>query len=135
MGFSAKTRNRDRPLYKILIIDSNSIFGTTFAGLLERSGYQVEIVAEMAAGLAQFRTKAPDLVLLGIDVDDPSPFAAASNLPDTTKLIALLSREKRQTEALKEVLHSLRDCPVFYKPFRTEEVLAAIYAALVPQKT
>ena len=121
-------------MYKILIIDSNSIFGTTFAGLLKRSGYQVEITAEVEDGLALFPSSAPDLVLLGINVDDPSPFAAASRLPETVKLIALLSREKKPTEALKEVLHLLRDCPVFYKPFRTEEILAAIYAELVPQE-
>ena len=121
-------------MYKILIIDSNSIFGTTFAGLLKRSGYQVEITAEVEDGLALFPSSPPDLVLLGINVDDPSPFAAASRLPETVKLIALLSREKKPTEALKEVLHLLRDCPVFYKPFRTEEVLAAIYAELVPQE-
>ena len=121
-------------MYKILIIDSNSIFGTTFAGLLKRSGYQVEITAEVEDGLALLPSSAPDLVLLGINVDDPSPFAAASRLPETVKLIALLSREKKPTEALKEVLHLLRDCPIFYKPFRTEEVLAAIYAELVPQE-
>ena len=116
-------------MYKILIIDSNSIFGTTFAGLLKRSGYQVEITAEVEDGLALFPSSTPDLVLLGIN-----PLAAASRLPETVKLIALLSREKKPTEALKEVLHLLRDCPVFYKPFRTEEVLAAIYAELVPQE-
>ena len=121
-------------MYKILIIDSNSIFGTTFAGLLKRSGYQVEITTEVEDGLALHPSSAPDLVMLGINVDDPSPFAAASRLPETVKLIALLSHEKKPTEALKEVLHLLRDCPIFYKPFRTEEVLAAIYAQLVPQE-
>lgn len=121
-------------MYKILIIDSNSIFGTTFAGLLKRSGYQVEITAEVEDGLDLHPSSAPDLILLGINVDDPSPCAAASRLPETVKLIALLSREKKPTEALKEVLHLLRNCPIFYKPFRTEEVLAAIYAQLVPQE-
>ena len=120
-------------MYKILIIDSNSIFGATFAGLLERSGYQVEIAVQIADGLARVPATNPDLVLIGIDVDNPGPCAAARHLPATIKIIALLSHEKKPTEALKEVLHLLRDCPVFYKPFRTEEVLAAIYAELVPQ--
>ena len=119
-------------MYKILIIDRNAIFGATFAGLLERTGYQVEVADQL--GLAQYRVDAPDLVLLGVDVDDPAPFAAASRLLDGVKLIALLSREKRSNGALKEVLHSLRGCPVFSKPFRTEEVLAAIYAELIPQQ-
>jgi DNA-binding response OmpR family regulator len=119
-------------LYKILIIDRNAIFGATLAGLLERTGYQVEVADQL--GLALYRVDAPDLVLLGVDVDDPAPFAAASRLLDGVKLIALLSREKRPNGALKEVLHSLRGCPVFSKPFRTEEVLAAIYAELIPQQ-
>ena len=121
-------------MYKILIIDRNAIFGATFAGLLERSGYQVEVADQLADGLAQYRVDAPDLILLGVDVNDPAPFAKASRLLDGAKLIALLSHEKRPSEGLKEVLHSLRGYPIFYKPFRTEEVLAAIYAELIPQQ-
>ena len=75
-------------MYKILIIDRNAIFGATFAGLLERSGYQVEVADQLADGLAQYRVDAPDLILLGVDVNDPAPFAKASRLLDGVKLIA-----------------------------------------------
>jgi len=120
-------------LFKILLIDRNATFGATFAGLLERSGYRVEVVATLAEGVKHTRLDPPDLILLGIDNDDPTPFAAAGQQLADFKVIALLSRQKRPSEDLKELLHSLRGCPLFYKPFRTEEVLAAIYAELVPQ--
>ena len=77
-------------MYKILIIDRNPIFGTTFAGLLEQAGYQVEVVNQLDDGLDHYQLNAPDLILLGIEVDDPAPFVAASRLLDNTKLIAFL---------------------------------------------
>ena len=121
-------------MYKILLIDRNATFGATFAGLLERSGYRVEVVGTMPEGIDRTRVARPDLVLLGIDNDDPAPFAEAAQKLGEFKRIALFSRQKRASDDLKELLHSLRGCPLFYKPFRTEEVLAAIYSELVPQQ-
>lgn len=122
-------------MYKILIIDRNPIFSATLAGLLERSGYQVEVANQLADGLDHYRLNAPDLVLLGVEIDDPTPFVSASRLLDNAKLIAFLPRQKRSSDGLQEVLQSLKGCPVFYKPFRTEDVLAAIAAELVPHET
>ncbi len=126
--------NKDIPLYRILIIDRNSIFGTAFASLLKRSGYQVDLADRLEGGLAQYRINPPDLILLGIDVDDPAPFFEAARSLDGAKFIALLSREIPRANCLPEILQTIKGHPVFYKPFRTEEVLAAIYAELVPQK-
>ena len=122
-------------MYKILIIDRNPVFGATLAGLLKRSGYQVQVANQLAAGLDHYRLNAPDLVLLGVEVDDPTPFLAALSLLDPTKLIAFLSRQRHSSDELQEVLQALKGCPIFYKPFRTEDVLAAIAAELVPHKT
>lgn len=115
-------------MYKILIIDRNPVFGATLAGLLKRSGYQVQVANQLADGLDHYRFNAPDLVLLGIEVDDPTPFIAALSLLDPTKLIAFLSRQRHSSDELQEVQQALKGCPVFYKPFRTEDVLAAIAA-------
>ncbi len=122
-------------MYKILIIDRNPIFGTTLAGLLKQSGYQVEVVNQLDDGIDHHRTHAPDLVLLGVEVDDPAPFVAASRLLDTTKVIALLSDQKHTSDDRQKLLQALKGCPIFYKPFRTEELLAAIAAELVPHAT
>ena len=122
-------------MYKILIIDRNPIFSTTLAGLLEHSGYQVEVANQLDDGLDHYQLNAPDLVLLGVEVDDPTPFVAASRLLDNTKLIAFLPRQRRSADDLQEVLQALKGCPIFYKPFRTEDVLAAIAAELVPHET
>lgn len=122
-------------MYKILIIDRNPVFSATLAGLLKRSGYQVEIANQLADGLDHYRLNAPDLVLLGVEVDDPTPFLSASRLLDNAKVIAFLSRQRHSSDDLQEVLQALKGCPVFYKPFRTEDVLAAIAAELVPHST
>ena len=122
-------------MYKILIIDRNTIFGATLAGLLKQSGYQVEVANQLDDGLAYYQLNAPDLVLLGVEVDDPAPFVSASRSLDNTKLIAFLSSQRRSSDDLQEVLQALKGCPIFYKPFRTEDVLAAIAAELVPHET
>ena len=122
-------------MYKILIIDRNPIFGATLAGLLERAGYQVEVANQLDDGIDHYLLNAPDLVLLGVEVDDPAPFVAASRLLGNTKVIAFLSRQRRSSDDLQEVLQTLRGCPIFYKPFRTEDVLTAIAAELVPHET
>ena len=121
-------------MFKILLIDRNATFSATFAGLLERSGYRVEVVKTLSEGINRTRLAPPDLIVIGIDNDNPTPFAMAGRQLAEFKLIALLSRPKRSSDDLKELLYSLRGCPLFYKPFRTEEVLAAIYSELVPQK-
>ena len=122
-------------MYKILIIDRNPIFSTTLAGLLERSGYQVEVVNQLDDGLDHYQLNAPDLVLLGVEVDNSTPFVTAMSLLDNTKVIAFLSRQKSSSDDLQEVRQTLKGCPIFYKPFRTEDVLAAIAAELVPHET
>ncbi len=121
-------------MYKILIIDRNPIFGATLAELLERSGYQVEVINQLADGLDHYQLNAPDLVLLGVEIDDPAPFVSASRSLDNTKVIAFLSSQRRSSDDLQEVLQALKGCPIFYKPFRTEDVLAAIAAELVPHR-
>ena len=121
-------------MLKILLIDRNATFSATFAGLLEQSGYRVEVVKALSEGIDRTRLAPPDLIVLGIDNDNPNPFVLAGRQLAEFKLIALLSRPKRSSDDLKELLHSLHGCPLFYKPFRTEEVLAAIYSELVPQK-
>ena len=122
-------------MYKILIIDRNPIFGATLAGLLERAGYQVEVANQLDDGLDHYRLNAPDLVLLGVEIDDPASFVSASRLLNNAKLIAFLSRQRHSSDDLQEVLQALKGCPIFYKPFRTEDVLAAIAAELVPHET
>ena len=122
-------------MYKILIIDRNPIFSATLAGLLGRAGYQVEVVNQLADGLDHYQLNAPDLVLLGVEADDPAPFVSASHSLDNTKVIAFLSRQRHSSDDLQEVLQALKGCPIFYKPFRTEDVLAAIAAELVPHET
>ena len=122
-------------MYKILIIDRNPVFSTTLAGLLERSGYQVEVANQLDDGLDHYQLNAPDLVLLGVEVDNSTPFVTAMSLLDNTKLIAFLPRQRRSDDDLQEVLQALKGYPIFYKPFRTEDVLSAIAAELVPHET
>jgi DNA-binding response OmpR family regulator len=120
-------------LYKILLIDANPSFGTTFSSLLRHSGYQVDVTTSFAEGYDLFNRSGADLLLLGIvgdeDINDKTLKAFAD-----CKVIILCSGGEGQGHATPQKSH-INDHLVFYKPFRTEEVLAAIYSALVPRPT
>lgn len=119
-------------MFTILLLDSNASFSTTFANLLRTSGYAVETVQNLGDAINSYRAGAFDLVVLGFDeetgIDEAlRPFAQA-------KAILLLAN-RTQGNSRSSLRLNGRDTPAFYKPFRTEEVLAAIYATLVSPPT
>ena len=87
-------------VFSILLLDTNASFSATFANLLRHSGYHVEIAQNQAEGVALHATDLFDL-LLPADGD-----------------------------AYTRLLHIPDGVPIFCRPFRTEEALAAIYAVL-----
>ena len=120
-------------MFKILLIDANLSFGTTFSSLLRHSGYQVDVATTFAEGNDLFNCSGADLLLLGIEGDEGINDKALRAFADC-KVIILRSGGEGQGHATPQKSH-IKDYLVFYKPFRTEEVLAAIYSALVPRPT
>lgn len=120
-------------MFKILLIDANTSFSTTFSNLLRRSGYQIVVADSLPDGLAQFRHEDIDLVLLGIDITEADSTDLSQSFGDC-KTILLLSGDERRGDAAPQK-GRIKDHLAFYKPFRTEEVLAAIYTALIARPT
>ena len=113
-------------MFSILLVDTNAFFSTTFASLLPHSGYRVEVAQDQTKAVAIHEANPFDLFLLGL------PNAESANtvlkaLPQV-KVILLLPADEGSSTPFLDVPHSV---PVFHKPYRTEEVLAAIYATLI----
>ncbi len=85
----------------------------------------------LAEGNDLFSRSGADLLLLGMEQDEDINDKALATFADC-KIIIL--RSNGQSRDMPHKSH-IKDHLVFYKPFRTEEVLAAIYAALVPHPT
>jgi len=117
------------PLFKILLIDANTAFSTTFSNLLRRTGYQVEVADSLTDGTAQFRRDKADLVLLGIESEEVDSTVIPHSFASSKTILLLSSPEGRSDISPQK--GRVNDHIAFYKPFRTEEVLAAIYTALI----
>ena len=115
-------------MFSILLLDSNAFFSATFANLLRLSGYHVEIAQNEAESVALYATDPFDLILLGLP-NAESIYNVLQRLPHIKAILLLPADEGAYTP----LFHIPDDVPIFYKPFRTEEVLAAIYAALVSE--
>ncbi|MEW6750576.1 MAG: response regulator [Candidatus Latescibacterota bacterium] len=123
-------------MYHILLIDANSFFSATFATLLRRAGYRVSLAPALAAGRRLHRKDPADLVLLGVYLRDCDGKEYLEALQDTfadTRVVGMLSDRERGELLYPLLQRALGKGRVFHKPFRTEEVLDAIYAELCPQ--
>lgn len=115
-------------VFSILLLDTNASFSATFANLLRHSGYHVEIAQNEAEAVALHATNPFDLILLGLP-NAESIHTVLQRLSQV-KAILLLPADESASTQLFQIPEGV---PIFYKPFRTEEVLAAIYAALISE--
>ena len=112
-------------VFSILLLDTNASFSATFANLLRHSGYHVEIAQNEAEAVALHATDLFDLILLSLP-NAESIHTVLQRLPHR-KAILLLPADG---DAYTRLLHIPDGVPIFCRPFRTEEALAAIYAVL-----
>jgi len=119
----------------ILLIDDNSFFSATFSSLLQRAGYEVTAASsyEEAKG---FHEETPShLVIIGLYLKGKNGEKSLTALRETfadARLIALLCESDKREIYYPLVMKELKGRRIFYKPFKTEEILEAIYEELAP---
>ena len=112
-------------MFSILLLDANASFSTTFANLLRHSGYHVKIAQNEAKAVALQGTDPFDLILLGLP-NAESIHTVLQRLPQV-KVILHLPADEGASPPLFQIPDGV---PIFYKPFQTEEVLAAILSLI-----
>ena len=107
-------------MFKILLIDRNATFGATFAGLLERSGYRVEVVATLAEGVKHTRLDPPDLQAVGPELLErrETSRAKGSSLPKYSAQPATCepNRMRESSSRLNEQTRPTR--PAHARPYK-----------------
>jgi DNA-binding response OmpR family regulator len=132
---SSSNRRNEKSVYHILLIDDNSFFSATFAGLLQRAGYRVSLAPDNREGKGLHRRDPAHLVIMSIYLEEGNGQAYLEDLRETfatTPVIALLRESAKGELFYPLLLKELGNRRVFFKPFRTEEVLDAIYEELAP---
>ena len=120
-------------MHHILLIDDNSFFTATFAGLLRRKGFRVDVASDPAEGRRLHRTDPADLVLMGIYLRKQDAGQYLEDLRGAfagTPLIGLFCEKDRNDRQYPLLLKELGHRRCYHKPFRTEDLLEAIYAEI-----
>jgi DNA-binding response OmpR family regulator len=109
---------------RILIIESEAPARHTMRTILEAAGYDVDTAADGADGAQAHARQPADLVIAGmIDVDPDITFAEA-------RVLAVPCRLAAAGLEIAERLRRLNARHMLPKPFRRDELLAAVRATL-----
>jgi len=116
----------------LLLIDDSEAQRSRITGSLERLGYSVQHASSGAEGLRVAREKAPDLVLLDVEMPDIDGFAVCRWLKvnaDTRDIPVIMLSVRTSTADRIAGLNVGAD-GYLTKPFDDQELEARIYAAL-----
>lgn len=125
---AAAPATRDR----VLVVDDREEQRTVISRLLRRYGYHVASVSGGAETLAYLETNGADLVVMDISLRrDREGLDLHRDIRARWPDIKILLMSGHPRENYADVLGRAGDCPFLKKPFRAEELFAAV-DALVP---
>jgi DNA-binding response OmpR family regulator len=117
---------------RILIIDDNETLLLILTEFLAAAGYVVTTAKDGRTGLKLLREEPPDLVITDIFMPDQDGLGVAAALRKeypTVPLIAM-SGDTVVTAFYSDLIKRLGARSVLHKPFKSEQLLAAVAAAL-----
>jgi len=114
---------------RVLVIEDEESFRDALQFMLSREGFEVVLAPDGAAGIRQFDSKQPDLVLLDLMLPEVSGTDVCKYIrsKSSTPVIMLTAKD---TEIDKVVGLELGADDYVTKPFSTRELLARIKAVL-----
>ena len=118
------------PVKRILLVEDNPDLAFGLRNSLEIAGYQVVVVGDGPAGLAQARACAPDLVILDLMLPGMDGYRVLSALRDAGAATPVLILTARGEEADKVRGFRLGADDYVTKPFGVLELLARVDALM-----
>ena len=118
------------PVKRILLVEDNPDLAFGLRNSLEISGYQVVVVGDGTAGLAQARTCAPDLVILDLMLPGMDGYRVLRTLRDEGSRVPVLILTARGEEADKVLGFRLGADDYVTKPFGVLELMARVEAII-----
>ena len=115
--------------YQILVVDDEAALRTMVQGILEQEGYQVCAAGSCAEALEQFRSAAPQAVLLDVMLPDGDGFALFEQLR-RERDVPVLFLSARDEDAARLRGLGLGADDYITKPFLAQELLLRLRAVL-----
>ena len=113
----------------ILVIDDEPMVLQLLKKVLESEGYDVNLAADGAYGMALYREKKPDLVLLDIMMPGPNGYQVIESIRQDGGVPVIMITGKPDVDSLQKALTLGADDYV-RKPFRPLELVARVRAKL-----
>ncbi len=120
-------------MIKILVIDDEHCFRSILVKILEQAGYEVFQAENGTQALKLCRTAKPDLVLTDIIMPDKEGLETIHeliSLSPSLKIIAMSGGGRYGPNSYLPLAEKLGAKKTLLKPFRREELLAAIQEVL-----
>lgn len=115
---------------RVLLIDDDPVTRELVSGMLERAGLRVREAGDGRAGLREMYARAPDLVILDVEMPELDGWATLERIREVSDEVPVLMLTARETEL--ERVRGLRGGADDYmvKPFGHQELLARVQALL-----
>jgi DNA-binding response OmpR family regulator len=114
---------------RILVIDDDAVTRELLRGVLERAGYAVGEAAEGRAGLRELYARAPDLVILDVEMPTLDGWATLERIRDLSEVpVLMLTARSEELERVRGLKSGADDYLV--KPFGHQELAARVQALL-----
>ena len=113
----------------ILVIDDEPMVLQLCKRVLESEGYNVNLATDGVFGMALYREKKPDLVLLDIMMPGPDGYQVVELIRQDGSVPVIMITGKRDLDSLQKALTLGADDYV-RKPFRPMELMARVRSKL-----
>ena len=124
-------RHKGDAMARILLIDDNATLRALLQVQLEEAGHEVDEAAGGAEGVRSYRERGADLVLCDLVLPDGDGLETIRELcQDGARVIAMTGDADLSSAAPLRVAQQRGAVGCLRKPFATEELLAAVRAAL-----
>jgi len=122
-------KNKTERTQSILVMDDEPVMLQLLKRILEPEGYNVDVAADGAYGMALYREKKPALVLLDILMPGPNGYQVLESIRQDSDIPIIMVTSKCEVESVKKALALGADDYV-RKPFRPLELVSRIQAKL-----
>jgi len=122
-------KNKTERTQSILVMDDEPVMLQLLKRIPEPEGYNVDVAADGAYGMALYREKKPALVLLDILMPGPNGYQVLESIRQDSDIPIIMVTSKCEVESVKKALALGADDYV-RKPFRPLELVSRIQAKL-----
>jgi DNA-binding response OmpR family regulator len=113
----------------ILVVDDDAVTRELLRGVLERAGHDVREAPDGRAGLRELYARAPDLVILDIEMPELDGWATLERIRDLSEVpVLMLTARETELERVRGLRGGADDYVV--KPFGHLELVARVHALL-----